>query len=116
MPLASQSIPSRGGYPSNKGDYSLGFDHLATGREKKDMGKNDQSMRTPERQEGKAEPMEPTLQTVTQPLRLLLTIPEVACALSMRRTKAYTLLNSSGGIPVVRIGRSVRVSVTDLQR
>lgn len=81
------------------------------------MGKYDHTMRTREKQEGKAESVESTLQTVAQPLQLLLTIPEVARALSMSRAKVYTLLGdkSSGGIPVVRIGRSVRVSITDLR-
>ncbi len=81
------------------------------------MDKNDQSRKW-ERQEGKAGPVESTLQTVAHPLQILLTLPEVARVLSLSRARVYRLLandRNPDGIPVVRIGRSVRVSVTDLQ-
>jgi excisionase family DNA binding protein len=45
---------------------------------------------------------------------MLLRISEVAEALSISRSSAYVLIRT-GEIPVVRIGRSVRVSTYDLQ-
>jgi excisionase family DNA binding protein len=48
--------------------------------------------------------------------KLLLTIREAADVLSMGRTKLYEQLDKSGGIPVVRIGRSVRVHVDDVRK
>lgn len=46
--------------------------------------------------------------------KLLLTIPEAAAQLSLGRSKFYSLLQS-GAIPVVRIGRSVRISSKALE-
>lgn len=46
---------------------------------------------------------------------LLLSIPEVAKSLRLGRTKVYELI-ASEGLPVVRFGRAVRVSVTSLQQ
>ncbi len=46
-------------------------------------------------------------------LRLLLRIHEAARMLGIGRSTAYELINA-GEIPVVRIGRSVRISTTDL--
>jgi excisionase family DNA binding protein len=46
--------------------------------------------------------------------RMLLRISEVAEALSISRSSAYVLIRT-GEIPVVRIGRSMRVSADDLQ-
>jgi len=46
--------------------------------------------------------------------RMLLRISEVAEALSISRSSAYVLIHA-GEIPVLRIGRSVRVSADDLQ-
>jgi excisionase family DNA binding protein len=48
--------------------------------------------------------------------KLLLTIREAADVLGMGRTKLYEQLDKSGGIPVVRIGRSVRVHVDDVRK
>lgn len=47
--------------------------------------------------------------------RLLLTVPEAGHALAISRSKMYDLLNS-GHLPSVRIGRSRRVRVCDIQR
>ena len=46
---------------------------------------------------------------------LLLTIPQVVLALSLSRSKVYDLI-ARGELPVSRIGRSVRVRSTDLER
>lgn len=46
--------------------------------------------------------------------RLLLRIPEVADRLTMSRTKVYELIQS-GALPSVRIDRSRRVRVRDLE-
>jgi excisionase family DNA binding protein len=46
---------------------------------------------------------------------VLMTIPQVVQALRLSRTKVYDLINS-GQLPVIRIGRSVRVRSTDLER
>ncbi len=48
-------------------------------------------------------------------LPLLLSIPEVAKILGLGRTKVYELI-AREGLPVVRFGRAVRVSVISLQR
>jgi excisionase family DNA binding protein len=53
-------------------------------------------------------------QTVSSPL-LLLSVPEVAKALGLGRTKVYELI-ACEGLPVVRFGRAVRVSAASLQR
>ena len=42
--------------------------------------------------------------------KILLAIPEAAARLSIGRSKLYELI-SAGEIPVIHIGRSVRVSV-----
>ena len=47
--------------------------------------------------------------------RLLLRIPEVAKALGLGRTKIYELIDA-GELPVIHVGRAVRVSVTALQK
>ena len=47
--------------------------------------------------------------------RLLLSVPEVAKSLGLGRTKVYELI-ATEGLPVVRFGRAVRVSVESLQR
>ncbi len=47
-------------------------------------------------------------------LRLLLTVPAVARALSVSKTTVYELF-SEGELPIVRIGRSSRVRITDLE-
>ena len=46
---------------------------------------------------------------------LLLNIPQVARMLSLSRTKVYELIETEG-LPVVRFGRAVRVSLTALQQ
>ena len=43
-------------------------------------------------------------------MKLLVTVPEAAERLSIGRSKFYELI-SAGEIPVIHIGRSVRVSV-----
>lgn len=47
--------------------------------------------------------------------RLLLRVPEVAKALGLGRTKVYELI-AAGELPVIRLGRAVRVSVAALQK
>ena len=47
--------------------------------------------------------------------RLLLRVPEVAEALGLGRTKVYELI-AAGELPVIRLGRAVRVSVRTLQK
>jgi excisionase family DNA binding protein len=49
------------------------------------------------------------------PTPLLLSVPEVAKTLGLGRTKVYELI-ATEGLPVVRFGRAVRVSVTSLQQ
>ena len=46
---------------------------------------------------------------------LLLNIPQVAKMLSLSRTKVYELIETEG-LPVMRFGRAVRVSLTALQQ
>lgn len=46
---------------------------------------------------------------------LLLTIPQVMECMSLGRNKVYDLIQKEG-LPVLRFGRSVRVSYTALQR
>jgi excisionase family DNA binding protein len=46
---------------------------------------------------------------------LLLSVPEVAKTLRLGRTKIYELI-ATEGLPVMRFGRAVRVSVTSLQQ
>ncbi len=45
---------------------------------------------------------------------MLLRIPEVMSALGLGRTKIYELI-ASGELPVVRIGRAVRISASALE-
>lgn len=52
--------------------------------------------------------------TGVAPRRLLYSVREVASLLACGRTKAYELV-SSGQLPVVRIGRSVRVPASALR-
>ncbi len=47
--------------------------------------------------------------------RLLLRIPEVMSALGLGRTKVYELI-ATGELPVVRVGRAVRISSTALEK
>jgi excisionase family DNA binding protein len=46
---------------------------------------------------------------------LLLSIPETAAVLRLSRAKVYQLIDCEG-LPVVRFGRAVRVSVNALER
>ena len=48
-------------------------------------------------------------------LPLLLSVPQVAKTLGIGRTKVYELI-ADEGLPVIRFGRAVRVSVVSLQR
>jgi excisionase family DNA binding protein len=57
--------------------------------------------------------MEDLTLTVAQPL--LLSIPDVAATLGLGRSKVYELI-AKEGLPVVRFGRSVRVSAASLQK
>jgi excisionase family DNA binding protein len=57
--------------------------------------------------------MEQTKQNASSPL--LLSVPEVARSLGLGRTKVYELI-ATEGLPVVRFGRAVRVSVISLHR
>ena len=50
------------------------------------------------------------------PPRLLLTIPEVATALGLGRTTVQELLTEPGGIPTIRFGKAVRISLVSLKR
>ena len=61
----------------------------------------------------KVETMEDFKRTVAQPL--LLSIPDVASSLGLGRTKVYELI-AQEGLPVIRFGRSVRVSAASLQK
>jgi excisionase family DNA binding protein len=61
----------------------------------------------------KAATQEDSTRTVSPPL--LLSIPDVAASLGLGRSKVYELI-AKEGLPVVRFGRSVRVSVASLQK
>jgi excisionase family DNA binding protein len=61
----------------------------------------------------KKDMMEDLTRTTTPPL--LLSIPDVAATLGLGRTKVYELI-AKEGLPVVRFGRSVRVSASSLQK
>ena len=52
-------------------------------------------------------------EVIRQPL--LLTIPETAVSLRLSRAKVYRLIDFEG-LPVVRFGRAVRVSVKALEQ
>ncbi len=52
-------------------------------------------------------------EAIRQPL--LLTIPETAVSLRLSRAKVYRLIDFEG-LPVVRFGRAVRVSVKALEQ
>lgn len=47
---------------------------------------------------------------------LLLTIPQAARSLGISRAKLYVLLAQQQGPPVIRFGRSVRISIDSLQK
>ena len=47
---------------------------------------------------------------------LLLTIPQVAKSLGISRAMVYSLIAKRKGPPVVRLGRSVRVSAASLDK
>ena len=51
----------------------------------------------------------------TTAIPLLLSIPDVAATLGLGRSKVYELI-AKEGLPVVRFGRSVRVSAASLQK
>ena len=55
-------------------------------------------------------------QAVLQPL--LLTVPETARLLHLSEAKVYTMLEDRhpGGIPIIRFGRALRISLHDLRR
>ncbi|GLV59761.1 hypothetical protein KDH_65860 [Dictyobacter sp. S3.2.2.5] len=47
---------------------------------------------------------------------LLLTVPQAARSLGISRAKLYVLLAQQQGPPVIRFGRSVRISIDSLQK
>ena len=57
--------------------------------------------------------MEQRNELTSQPM--LLTIPQVATKLGLSRAMVYILINREG-LPVIRLGRAVRVSTTSLQK
>lgn len=59
---------------------------------------------------------ESTKQLVAQPL--LLNIKQVGRLLNLSPSKVYSILEDRypGGIPIIRIGRSVRIRLNDLRR
>jgi excisionase family DNA binding protein len=59
------------------------------------------------------ETMEDLTRTIAQPI--LLSIPDVAASLGLGRSKVYELI-AKEGLPVIRFGRSVRVSAASLQK
>jgi excisionase family DNA binding protein len=61
----------------------------------------------------KRETREESTRTIAQPL--LLSIPDVAASLGLGRSKVYELI-AKEGLPVIRFGRSVRVSAASLQK
>lgn len=48
--------------------------------------------------------------------QLLVTVPQAAKLLGISRAMVYSLLAKGEGPPVIRLGRSVRVSVTSLKK
>ena len=61
----------------------------------------------------KKDTMEDLTRTTAAPL--LLSIPDVAATLGLGRSKVYELI-AKEGLPVVRFGRSVRISAVSLQK
>jgi excisionase family DNA binding protein len=61
----------------------------------------------------KEDTREDLTRTAAQPL--LLSIPDVAASLGLGRSKVYELI-AQEGLPVIRFGRSVRVSAASLQK
>ena len=61
----------------------------------------------------KRETMEDPTRAIAPPL--LLSIPDVATSLGLGRSKVYELI-AKEGLPVIRFGRSVRVSAVSLQK
>jgi excisionase family DNA binding protein len=57
--------------------------------------------------------MEQPNELASQPL--LLTIPQVATKLGLSRAMVYNLINREG-LPVIHLGRAVRVSTPSLQK
>ena len=57
--------------------------------------------------------MEQPNELASQPL--LLTIPQVATKLGLSRAMVYNLINREG-LPVIHLGRAVRVSTTSLRK
>ncbi|TME06190.1 MAG: helix-turn-helix domain-containing protein [Chloroflexi bacterium] len=53
--------------------------------------------------------------TIETPQPLLLNVPQVCKMLGLSRTKVYELI-ATEGLPVVRFGRAVRVSLKSLQQ
>jgi excisionase family DNA binding protein len=53
--------------------------------------------------------------TTVTPQPLLLNIPQVMKLLGLSRSKVYNLIKAEG-LPVVRFGRSVRISPASLQQ
>ena len=48
--------------------------------------------------------------------QLLVTVPQAAKLLGLSRSMVYTLLAKEEGPPVIRFGRSVRISVASLKK
>jgi excisionase family DNA binding protein len=57
------------------------------------------------------------MENVKEPVqqRLLLRIPEVMTLLGLGRTKIYELIGS-GDLPVIRVGKAVRIPVAALEK
>ncbi len=52
---------------------------------------------------------------ILEPLQPLLTIPAVAKMLCVSRPTVYTLIDTEG-LPIIKFGRSVRISPVSLQK
>ncbi len=48
--------------------------------------------------------------------QLLLTIPQAAKSLGISRAMVYSLIAKRKGLPVIRLGRSIRVPVASLRK
>ena len=48
--------------------------------------------------------------------KLLYKIPEVCAITGLGRSTIYTLLDQPGGLETVRIGRAVRIAVSEVER